>query len=112
MCKKFLRSCPHESLDYNIWSQKKRFFPYTQQEQQSLIAFGAKFSMHIMLGSCVPNLRRRGWVEHTQMHLAIEERYTNLFISYTSNSWGTFSEFTFALDKNPNDGYEGGGGIC
>jgi hypothetical protein len=28
---------------------------------------------------------------------------------YTSNSWGIFSEFTFALDRNSNGGYEGGG---
>jgi hypothetical protein len=29
--------------------------------------------MHIMLGICVPNLRGRGWVEHTQMHLVLKK---------------------------------------
>ena len=63
--------------------------------------------MHIMLGTCVPNLRGRGWVEHTQMHLALKKGTKNFH--YTSNSWGIFSEFTFSLDKNPNGGYEGPG---
>jgi hypothetical protein len=64
--------------------ETKVFFPYAWQGQQSLIAFGAKFlnytilrfctiSMHIMLGTCVSNLRGRGWVEHTQMHLALKK---------------------------------------
>jgi hypothetical protein len=26
-----------------------------------------------MLGTCVPNLRGRGWVEHAQMHLALKK---------------------------------------
>jgi hypothetical protein len=29
--------------------------------------------MHIMLGTCVPNLRGRGGVEHTQMYLALKK---------------------------------------
>jgi hypothetical protein len=58
-----------------------------------------------MLGTYVSNLRGRGWVEHTQMHLALKKG-TRIFL-YTSNSWGIFSEFTFSLDKNPNGGYEG-----
>jgi hypothetical protein len=37
----------------------------------------------------------------------IEEGYKK--IHYTSNSWGIFSEFTFSLDKNPNNGYKGFG---
>jgi hypothetical protein len=44
-------------------------------------------------------------VEHTQMHLALKKGTKNFH--YTSNSWGIFSELTFSLDKNPNDGYEG-----
>jgi hypothetical protein len=51
--------------------ERKAFFPCARQGQQSLTAFGAKFlnyttlsfctiSMHIMLGTCVPNLRGRG----------------------------------------------------
>jgi hypothetical protein len=39
------------------------------------------------------------------MHLAMKKG-TKIF-HYTSNSWGISSEFTFSLDKNPNDGYEG-----
>ena len=61
--------------------------------------------MHIMLGSCVPNLESEGRVEHTQMHLAVKKDRN--FFHYTSNSWGVFSEFTFQLDKNPNSGYKG-----
>jgi hypothetical protein len=29
--------------------------------------------MHIMLGSCIPNLRGTEWVEHTQMHLSLRK---------------------------------------
>jgi hypothetical protein len=58
-----------------------------------------------MLSTCTPNLRGRGWVEHTQMHLTLKKG-TKLF-HHTSNSWGIFSEFTFSSDKNPNGGYEG-----
>jgi hypothetical protein len=58
-----------------------------------------------MLGTCVQNLRGRWWMEHTQMHLALKKG-TNFF-HYTSNSWGIFNEFTFSLDKNPNNEYEG-----
>jgi hypothetical protein len=61
--------------------------------------------MHIMLGTCVPNLGGWGWVQHTQMHLALKKGTKNFY--YTSNSWGIFSEFKFSLNKNPNSGYEG-----
>jgi hypothetical protein len=50
-------------------------------------------SMHIMLGTYVLNLRGRGWVEHTQMHIALKKGTKNFHCT---------SEFTFALDKNPN----------
>jgi hypothetical protein len=60
-------------------------------------------SMHIILGTCVPNLRGRGWVEHTQMQLALK-RGTKKFY-YTIKSLGIFSEITFSLVKNPNSGY-------
>jgi hypothetical protein len=43
-------------------------------------------SMHIMLGTCVSNLRGRGWVEHSQMHLALKKG-TKKF-HYMSKSWG------------------------
>jgi hypothetical protein len=92
------------------------FFLRAQQALQSLTAFGVKIlnyanlgfctiSMHIMLGTCEPNLTGRGWVEHTQMHLALKKG--TIFFHFTSNSWGIFSEFTFSLDKNPNGWYEG-----
>jgi hypothetical protein len=51
--------------------ERKVFFPCAQQEQLTLTAYCANFlnyttlsfctiSMHIMLGTCVPNLRGRG----------------------------------------------------
>ena len=58
-----------------------------------------------MLSTCAPNLRGRGWVEH--MHLALKKG-TKIFHN-TSNSWGIFREFTFSLDKNPDNGYESPG---
>jgi hypothetical protein len=61
--------------------------------------------MHVILGTCVPNLRGRGWVKHTQMHLALKKGTKNFH--YTSNSWGIFSKFNFSLDKDPNNEYEG-----
>jgi hypothetical protein len=61
--------------------------------------------MHIMLGTCVTNLRGRGWAEHTQMHLALKKGIE--IFHYTSNSWGFFCEFSFSVDKNSNNGYEG-----
>jgi hypothetical protein len=61
--------------------------------------------MHIILGTCVPNLRGRWWAEHTQMRLALKKG-TKPF-HYTSNSLGIISEFTISVDKNPNGGYEG-----
>jgi hypothetical protein len=75
--------------------ERKVLFPCAQQGQQGLTAFGETFlnytnlmlftiSMHIMLGTCVPNFRRRGLVEHTQMHLALKKG-TKLF-HYRSNS--------------------------
>jgi hypothetical protein len=59
--------------------------------------------MHIILGTYVPNLKGRGSMEHTQMHLALKKGTKNFH--YSSNSWGIFSEFTFSLDKNPNGWY-------
>jgi hypothetical protein len=67
------------------------YFPCAQQGPH---AFGAKFLnyanlrfctivMHIMLSTCVPNLRGRGWVEH--MHLALKKG--TIFFHNTSNSW-------------------------
>jgi hypothetical protein len=58
-----------------------------------------------MLGTCVPNLRGRQWVEHTQMHLALKKGSNSFHC--TSNSWGIFSDFTFSWNKNPNGAYEG-----
>jgi hypothetical protein len=51
--------------------ERKVIFPCAQQGQQGLTAFGETFlnyanlmlftiSMHILLGTCVPNFRRRG----------------------------------------------------
>jgi hypothetical protein len=64
--------------------ERKDFFRCARQGQQSLIAFGARFlnyvilgfytiSMHIMLGTCVQNLKGREWAEHVQMHLALKK---------------------------------------
>jgi hypothetical protein len=74
MCKKFCKfkvdriDC--EIITFEV-ERKVLFFPCPRQGQQSLIAFGAillnyailglcTISMHIMLGTCVPNLRGRG----------------------------------------------------
>jgi hypothetical protein len=95
---------------YRLKWKEKFFLPCAQQGQQSLIGFCANFlnyatlsfctiSMHIMVGTCVPNLRGRGWVEHTQMHPVLKKG-TNFF-HYTSNFWGIFSEFTFLWNKIP-----------
>jgi hypothetical protein len=65
--------------------------------------------MHIILGTFVPKLRGRGWVEHTQMHLALKNGTKHF--NYTRNSWGIFGEFTFLLDKNPRNEYGGPGVI-
>jgi hypothetical protein len=110
MCNFFWESWLHGLWDYNVWSWQNSFFPCVWQGQQSLTAFGAKFLnyailgfctivMHIMLSTCVPNLRGRRWVEHTQMHLALEKGTKNFH--YTSNSWRIFCEFTLSLDKIP-----------
>jgi hypothetical protein len=66
------------------------------------------FSMYIMLGTCVPNLKSRRWVEHTQMHLVLKKGIKYFY--YTSNFWGIFRESTFLVDKNSmniNGGYKG-----
>jgi hypothetical protein len=62
-----------------------------------------------MLSTCVPNLRGRSWVEHTQMHLVLKKGTKNFH--YTNNSWGILNDFTFSWNKNPNSGYEGVGVI-
>jgi hypothetical protein len=56
-------------------------------------------SMHIMLDTCVPNLRGRGWVEHTQMHLVLKKGTKNFH--YTSNSYGSLFNFLFHETKIP-----------
>jgi hypothetical protein len=109
MCKKFQKIWPHGLWDYSVWSGKESFFTLCLA-----IAFGANFlyyatlsfciiSMHIILGTCVPNLRDRGWVEHTQMHLVLKKG-TKKF-HYTSNSWGILSEFTFSLIQNSGSNF-------
>jgi hypothetical protein len=96
--------------------ERKVFLSCVWQGQQTLTAFGAKFLnyitlsfctivMHIMLGTCLSNLRGRWWVEHTQMHHALKKGTINFH--YTSNSWEFFSKFTFLWNKNSNGGYEG-----
>jgi hypothetical protein len=113
---KFQKSWPHGLWDYNVWSGKKSFFACAQQGQQTLTARGAKFLnygtlsfctivMHIMLGTCVPNLRGRWWVEHTKMHPALKKG-TKKFHN-TSKSSGIFSDLIFSWNKNPNRKYEG-----
>ena len=63
-----------DRMDYEIIMfevERKVFFPCVQQEQQSLIDIEGIFlnyailrfctiSMHVMLGTCVPNLRSKG----------------------------------------------------
>jgi hypothetical protein len=96
--------------------ERKVLFPCARHGRQSLIDFCAKLlnqttfsfctiSMHIMLDSCVSNLRCWGWMEHTQMYLALNKGTKHFH--YTSNFWGIFSEFAILLDKNSNGGYEG-----
>jgi hypothetical protein len=84
MCKKFRNIWQHRLWDYKVWSSKKSFFLHCAwQGQQTLTARGAKIFnyailvfctivMYIMLGTCVPNLRGRWWLEHTQMHHALK----------------------------------------
>jgi hypothetical protein len=50
--------------------------------------------MHIKLGTCVPNLRGRGLVEHTQMHPALKKGTKNFH--NTSKSCGIFSDLNFS----------------
>jgi hypothetical protein len=84
MCKKFQKIWPHGLWDYNVWNGKNFFFHCARQGQQTLTAHGAKFFnyailgiwaviMHIMLGTCVPNLIGRWWVEHTQMYPTLKK---------------------------------------
>jgi hypothetical protein len=56
--------------------------------------------MHIKLGTCVPNLRGRWWVEHTRMHPALKRGTNNFY--YTSKTCGIFSDLNFPWNKNPN----------
>jgi hypothetical protein len=110
MCKKFQKSWPHGLWDYNVWRGKKSFFACARQGQQTLTARGAKFlnyatlsfctiAMHIMLGTCVPNLRGRRWVEHTQMHPTLKKG-TKHFHN-TSKYCQFFFYFTFFETKIP-----------
>jgi hypothetical protein len=46
-----------------------------------------------MLGTCVPNLRGRCSVEHTQMHPALRRGTKNFH--YTSKTYGIFSDLNF-----------------
>jgi hypothetical protein len=55
--------------------------------------------MHIMLGTCVPNLRGRGWVEHTQIYPALKKDTKNFH--YTSNSCGILVISLFHETKIP-----------
>jgi hypothetical protein len=108
----------HRLWDYNVWSGKKSFFCLCPVGTTDLTARGAKFFnyailefctivMQIMLGTCVPNLRGRWWVEHTQMHPVLKKG-TKKF-HYISNSCGTFCDLNFTWNKNPNGRYEGPG---
>jgi hypothetical protein len=85
--------------------QRKVFFHCAQQGQQTLTTLGTKalnyttlsfctIVMHIMLGICVPNLRDRGQVEHTQMHLTLKKG--TIIFYYTSNSCGICGDFNFS----------------
>jgi hypothetical protein len=116
MCKKFCKSKLHGLWDCNIWNKKKSFLLVPDRDSRVWPLLGQKnfnyanfkpstISMHIMIGACVPNLRCRGRVEHTQMQLALKKGTKNF--NYGSNSWLIFSEFTFLLDKNFNDWCKG-----
>jgi hypothetical protein len=76
MWKKFQKSWPHRLWDYNIWSSNKSFFPLCPAGTADFDCPWCKFFelcnfellhhfMHIMLGTCVPNLRGRWWLECT-----------------------------------------------
>jgi hypothetical protein len=84
MWKKFLKSWPHGLWDYNVWSSMKSFFPlclagtsdFDHRDVEFLHYATLSFCtiiMYIMLGTCVPNLRGRWWVEHTQMHPTLKK---------------------------------------
>jgi hypothetical protein len=115
-CANFFANVDHTDCEIIMFEVERIFFslvsgrdnivwlPLVQNMNYANLRF-CTISMHIMLGSCVPNLRGRGWVEHTQMHLVLNKGIKKFH--YISNSWGFFSEFTFSLDKNPNGSYEG-----
>jgi hypothetical protein len=94
MCKSFKKVDRMDCEIITFEVERKVFLTCARQEQQSLTVFGANFlnyttlsfctiSMHIKLGTCVPNLRGRGSMEHTQMHLALKKSTKNFY--YTSN---------------------------
>jgi hypothetical protein len=98
--------------------ERKVFFACAQQGQQTLTTRGTKILnyatlsfftivMHIMSGTCVPNLRGGWWMEQTQMHPAVKKD-TKKFHN-TSKSWGIFSDLNFSWNQNPNGKYEGPG---
>jgi hypothetical protein len=70
MCKSFTKVDYTDCKIITLEVERKALLPCAQQGQQTLTAFGAKFLnyatlsfciivMHIMLGTCVPNLRGR-----------------------------------------------------
>jgi hypothetical protein len=106
MCKKFatVDRTDCEIITFEVW--QKILFPLCIARQQTLTARGAKnfnyailgfctIVMHIILGTCVPNLRGRWWVEHTHMDPALKKGLKNLH--YTSNYFATFCDFTFFI---------------
>ena len=109
-----LFSSPEKSFQLHVYviacisclKFKEMFFLLCSARQQTLTTRGAHFFnyrtlrfctiiMHIMLevGSCVPNLRGRRCVKHTQIHPPLK-RGTKKF-HYTSNCCGIFGEFAF-----------------
>jgi hypothetical protein len=72
--------------------ERKVFFACAWHGQQTLTAHDANFLnyatlsfctivMHIMLGTCVPNLKGKRWVEHTQMHPALKKGVQKISIT-------------------------------
>jgi hypothetical protein len=107
MCKKFCKSWLHGLWDYNVWSGIKSFFLLCLGRTADFDHLWCKnfqlcnfwfctIIMHIMLGTCTPNLRGRWWVEHTQMHPVLKKGTKNFH--YTSISCGIFLWFHFFMN--------------
>jgi hypothetical protein len=105
MWQKFQKNCLHGLWDNNVWSRKKSFFSlslvgtidsdrlWCKKFQLCNLGF-CTIVMHIMLGTCIPNLRGRWWVEHTQIHPTLTKNF-----HYSSNFCGILVILLFHKTK-------------